>query len=587
MNPRTAQLLRVGIALLAALIGWGLGETGHGAALDALVYDRFFIWRGATPPPGELVLVTVDELTLRWAESTRGRPLILRKDNAELVDKLYSAGAEVVAFDYLLELVNDDPEHDQALVEALARHPSTVFASYFTKVDALGVKQTRHVPPARRFGDVRHGLANVVADGDRVVRSLKPSVTIAGRTHYALAVMAVATYQRKPPAEVIAAIPDSWYRPDDPTALRVHFTGPKGTIPSVPYHQVMQNVEAINRELLEGKIVLIGVDHVRAKSSIATPFVELADGEREGSGVDVHANMIATLLHGGIRHFSRWGRLPICLAAALGLAVLGRRLRPRLIVGSAALVAVAWTAVAFLAFAHRSTWLGVITPMAALAAIAAALGTVQRILRARARTASHSRLKPVQWAALAVIDMAHSTRIGSTFGDSFAAAHKSRLRHLALPHAESQDCLFYKGMGDGLLLAFSSIQAATSACEQALRAVGDDNTDREAEDELHVRMAIHVGEIRRVMVGKLEDIEGDAVNLVCRIEGIQQDALIEDDDGIAAEQLPEQDRILLSEPAFRQESKRCPEATTRFLGFVDLKGIAGRQRLYELEIDQS
>lgn len=52
--------------------------------------------------------------------------------------------------------------------------------------------------------------------------------------------------------------------------------------------------------------------------------------------------------------------------------------------------------------------------------------------------------------------------------------------------------------------------------------------------------------------------------------------------GLEKDSLPIHDRIFISEPAHDELQKRGGRFPTRLVGFFDLKGIAGRHRVFEI-----
>ncbi|HYL81659.1 MAG TPA: hypothetical protein VEU07_12645, partial [Candidatus Acidoferrum sp.] len=67
-----------------------------------------------------------------------------------------------------------------------------------------------------------------------------------------------------------------------------------------------------------------------------------------------------------------------------------------------------------------------------------------------------------------------------------------------------------------------------------------------------------------------------------RLEGAGVSGFHETHGGILKDTLPLRDRIFLSEHA-HEELQKFGKHPTRLVGFFDLKGIAGRHRVYEVQ----
>jgi hypothetical protein len=77
------------------------------------------------------------------------------------------------------------------------------------------------------------------------------------------------------------------------------------------------------------------------------------------------------------------------------------------------------------------------------------------------------------------------------------------------------------------------------------------------------------------------DRQGDVVNMAFRLEGVGSSGFHETYGGILKDAMPLADRIFISEHA-HGELQQVREVPCRLIGFFDLKGIAGRHRVYEI-----
>jgi class 3 adenylate cyclase len=92
------------------------------------------------------------------------------------------------------------------------------------------------------------------------------------------------------------------------------------------------------------------------------------------------------------------------------------------------------------------------------------------------------------------------------------------------------------------------------------------------------RVGIHFGPTK---VDSDGDRQGDVVNMAFRLESASASAFHQTHDGIDKADLALQDRIFLSEHA-HDELHKPPTFPVRLVGFFDLKGIAGRHRVFEV-----
>ena len=99
---------------------------------------------------------------------------------------------------------------------------------------------------------------------------------------------------------------------------------------------------------------------------------------------------------------------------------------------------------------------------------------------------------------------------------------------------------------------------------------------------IELRFAINFGETR---VDANEDRLGVATNMTFRVEGVKSKDLIEVDGGIKKEQMPDVNRILITENVVGEAAK-IQGVETKLLGIFELKGISGLHRIYELSRNQ-
>lgn len=554
-------------------MGVAIGRMDWANALDNKLLDRFFLLRGIQKPSNPLALVTIDELSMDYAKNALKYKTFSRNDFGKAMQKLRKAGAKTVAIDWLFDERTSRREYEDYFLKILPELKGMVCGSYFTTKSKGAEKKEEYrgpIEPYSRYID--SGFANVGDDPDHILRSAILDHVVEGRRYFSFALVIAAKHLNQTPEKTLEDIPKNrfLFEGKKERGLRINFAGPDGTFPSTSFYEVLQNSDSVNKFLFADKIAIIGHNLITEKNRFGTPFSSGRNDENESLyGAEVHANIVNTILNKGIANASPGYQL--IWAAVLALAsLIGARSSPwrsYLLAPGAILAAILGP---YLLFAHGAVWIRVFPGL-----LSAILGASPYLLSAKARwTATHR-----QSLALAVIDMCDSSSISNRFGNAFATRLKDSLRELLLRSGKAHRVAFYKGTGDGMLLAFDNVTAALNACVASLNDLAVRNEKAPKSERIDVRMAIHFGEVNFVSVGKQKDIEGDAVNTVCRIEGLKSDGLIEDSGGITPADFPLKNRIFISEAAY-DEIRGTGKFDACYIGFFDLKGIRGRHRIY-------
>lgn len=180
--------------------------------------------------------------------------------------------------------------------------------------------------------------------------------------------------------------------------------------------------------------------------------------------------------------------------------------------------------------------------------------------------------------AILVVDIVSSTDIASKYGDNLAFELSADLSEIIKPISEEEGVQFYKSTGDGFLMTFVDVHNAVKVAVETLDRVSERNLSVDKKRRLGLRFAINVGETR---VDANSDRLGAAVNMTFRIEGVKRGQAIPAPDGIKPEDMPEEDRILITEQAL-QEIGESATINNRLLGFFELKGFTGLHRIFEI-----
>ena len=526
------------------------------------------------------MLVTVDELSGKYAQEHFQRSFFSNNDIGEVLLKLHAAGAKTIAYDTSLEVFTSE-EKETRLLEALKTVETIVLNCYYVLVNVGGIVNFIIHEPAKQYQPFSvSGLANITLDEDLVLRRIMVTETVDDHRYFIFAHQIASQYLGKSPEEVLRDIPTRYFSQPERYELPINFAGPEGTFPSMSVQQILENSDSVNEMFVKDKICIIGWNLVTAKNRFETPLSTIDN--QYVYGAEVHANILHTIIHGGITHSPLYVEIVltvICLALS---AWLSWAFSPAKAILSGSITGALIVAVSCFLFMHYTLWLNICAPLSASALVLAVTALLKR-RKSRAATADSAMLDRCTM-ALSVIDMCGSTDISNKFGDTFATRLKNTLRDIVSDSVKSSSLEFSKGTGDGMLMGFSNAKAALAACHRILQTVAKRNITVTDSEKIHLRAAVHLGEINKIKVGDQVDIEGEAANFVCRLEGIKADSLIEDPGGLSKKDFPAQDRIIISEAVF-DEVSRLDDFSPIYAGYIELKGIRGRHRIYLVKLD--
>jgi adenylate cyclase len=122
-----------------------------------------------------------------------------------------------------------------------------------------------------------------------------------------------------------------------------------------------------------------------------------------------------------------------------------------------------------------------------------------------------------------------------------------------------------KTLGDAFLVDFPSVVNAVQCARQVQSQLRTHNAEHGREEQIHVRIGIHLGDI----VQRDGDVFGDGVNIASRLQG-----------------LAEPGSICLSDIVYRDVAKKIELGTVVSLGRPKLKNIAERFQVYALLPEQ-
>ena len=305
---RVLRALLIGIAVSVAVTA--LSRIGVLAGWETRAVDTFLFLRDPVRAPG-LVVVAVDEEAFR---SVGERQPISRRYLADLCDVLLRSGARVVGLDITLKV---PAEGDEALAAVAQRWNRSdrrplVFAAIASPTRPDGYALDPLFSPDLP-GLV--GFSNGLVGSDGIIRRMAPTLPAGqGSSLPALSLAVTASLAGYTEQSLAAALADEGgaldlpvldrhgaFGPAEPldvrtlreSTWRIDFAGPAGTMITFPSGPIVEaarrSVEPAADNPFRGRVVLVGATFAESRDAHATPVGAM-------SGVEIHANMVHTLL---------------------------------------------------------------------------------------------------------------------------------------------------------------------------------------------------------------------------------------------------------------------------------------------------
>ncbi len=334
---RRRVLSLLAAALFAAAVGWLIAATGSLRVAELATVDARFDLRGTQPAPAGVVLVAVDDQTIRAGAG--GVYPINRARDADVIGKLSKAGAGVIAYETQFTDASDDPDADDALVQAVHDADNVVLGT--ADVGKNGTTGIFGGEDGLKYSGATPANTNVQLDPDGRVRRM-PLELEKLETFAAAAARLKLGHRLAAPS---GAPP--W----------IDYPGPSGAVKTVSFLDVERG--RVPAAELRGKVVVVGTTAPRRAEVHPTSTTERM------AAPELQAGAIATALAGFPLHEAAWwvDALIILVLAVVGPLV---ALRWRRLVAAAATVVavVVFLVVAKLAF-DGGTMLAVIPPLVA------------------------------------------------------------------------------------------------------------------------------------------------------------------------------------------------------------------------------
>lgn len=341
--------------------------------LERQTQSAFFYWRGTIAPPKDIVILAIDDISLRQGEfyNPKTRPFLepfrtttwKRVVYAQVLEKLVKAGAKVVAFDILFVTPSDHGEaDDQKLQTAIAKYGDRAIfaASYeFTQIGDANMIQLAAPDAIFQLKPNTLGLIN-----------FQPEVT--GNIHRLGVTPPADSGLPILPTFAASILNRAKINYPEPKGDGIYFLGGADTWANaqqqIPFYYVV-DPENWNSDQLQGgkffkdKIVLIGAT-AASKQDIQNSAVGRM------AGIEIHANAIATLMQGksmaNLFPSSTQQAIFTFLLVGISGGILCLFKRPNTQILAALGTAMGWFATGYVCFIYASTILPVAIPAIAI-----------------------------------------------------------------------------------------------------------------------------------------------------------------------------------------------------------------------------
>lgn len=503
----------------------------HGLELSTV--DARFSLRGARAARPGIVIVGLDARTL---ERLGLRPPLPRSIHARLIEMLRRAQPKLIADDFQF-IGRSAPRQDAALIDAVSAARPVLLGTHDS---ADGTLPFAGRASAARRTRARLGTVAVLNDSDGKIRRMMYAPVRLESFDVLAAEMASAHAVSR------SSFPQN--------SAWIDFAGPPGTFPTYSFGDVLAG--RVPRSAFAGKLVLVGATDPLEKDVFQTPI-----SDREMSGVELHANSIATILGG-------FSLKPVSPAVDYAVIVLLSAFATLLVlslpvsagVGACGAIMLAYAIASQLAFDDGHI---VSVSYPALGLMLAAAGTLTLRVAAERSERAHLRALFARFVPMQIVDQVISRtdddlRLGAMRGDgtvlfvdlrgftTFAEVEDvSRVLDLINRYfTEISEAIFEHGgtllsyNGDGVVAMFGAPVPSEDHADRAVAAgkeivavrmprVNEWLRERGA-DPLAVGVGINSGEVLSGNVGSQTRLEytavGDVPNLASRLESMTKDS---------------------------------------------------------------
>ncbi len=238
-----------------------------------------------------------------------------RRTHAMLLHMLAEGKPAVIGMDIIFQLAANDPDEDANLIEAVAETGNTILASYglfdtYSKDGAVVAEALTEPFLALEESAAGIGHLNTFPDPDGVIRRSLLSFTYEEETIDSFAWVIANHYLEKQ-----GVVLDKANLPLDAfNRFHIAYAGKPQQFEAIPYTAVLNG--DVPADYFEDRIVLIGTYTPSIKDEYFTPL----DGNQPMYGVEIHANIIQSILEGHYKAPLSWQMNLLLLLVIAGIA---------------------------------------------------------------------------------------------------------------------------------------------------------------------------------------------------------------------------------------------------------------------------
>lgn len=405
-----AQLshLLVGVWAFSGAMATGLNGSLV-QMMERQAQTTLFQLRGSVTPPKTVVILAIDEQSLDQGRQYQTDPQALayfeplqkwpwkREAYAKVIDRLMAAGAKSVAVDVVLDSPSSYGQADDEQLQ-------TVLQKYAGRVTLAATYQEDEIRPGGLLQLI--GPNSLFETNPLSIGSINYPLELDSRIHRHANQFPQLWAKNNPelakeffkliptvPSFDEAALQAAGLTYPKPKGDSIFFYGPPNTFEQIPFANVLDpenwNTYLKKGEYFKDKIVIIGPTAILFQDFHPTPFSESWLHPERMSGVEIHANAIATLLEGrsiaqAIPNAPLRGLLVLVGVAGTGF-ILSRQKRWPICLGLATGVVIAWGGVSYLLFVYGRLILPTAIPVVAIALCGGTYGTIGAIRELRSK----------------------------------------------------------------------------------------------------------------------------------------------------------------------------------------------------------
>ena len=179
--------------------------------------------------------------------------------------------------------------------------------------------------------------------------------------------------------------------------------------------------------------------------------------------------------------------------------------------------------------------------------------------------------------AVLAVDLVNSTWLATHHGEDLAMRARNVLERRTLAAGNSNGVTFVENTGDGCMMTFPSVLAASQAALKLLQGLRDRPPDMAPGPPLEVRAAVTYGQI---LLDARGSRHGATINKAFRLMSVPSDAFVVVEGEERLTEIPDRNRVFLDEDAANELGST--DLTIRQVGVCRLKGFSGFHRVHEL-----